>query len=116
MARQALTATAQILLPENTDVFEGVKRAESARNVLLQAQAEIQKTFPDFAFKFEAGSYRDPNAPRRGRMSAADKAAKEAADKAAADAAAAAAANGSDANVTAAARAPAGGRGSQPTA
>lgn len=93
MAKQALTATAQIVLSENIDVFEGVKLAEKARDILLQAQSEVQKTFPDFVFKFEAGSYRDPNAPRRGRMSAADKAAKEAAEKAAA---AAAVPNGSD--------------------
>ena len=67
MAKQALTATAQIVLPEKTDVFEGVKRAEAARNILLQAQAEIQKTFPDFVFAFSAGAYRDPNAKPRGR-------------------------------------------------
>lgn len=84
MAKQALTASGQIVLPENVDVFEGVKRAETARNILLQAQAEVQKTFPDFTFKFEAGNYRDPNAPRRGRKSAADAAAAAAANTAAA--------------------------------
>lgn len=103
MAKQALTATAQIVLPENTDVFEGVKRAEGARNILLQAQAEIQKTFPDFTFKFDAGTYRDPNAPRRGRKPAGE---------------AAAAANGA-AGTTAPAPATAtaaGGKGNQPAA
>lgn len=84
MAKQALTATAQVVLPENVDVFEGVKRAESARNILLQAQAEIQKTFPDFVFHFSAGSYKDPNAPRRGRKSATETAAAAAAAAAAA--------------------------------
>lgn len=92
MAKQALTASGQIVLPENVDVFEGVKRAETARNILLQAQAEVQKTFPDFTFKFEAGNYRDPNAPRRGRKSAADAAAAAAAANTAA-----AATNGSGA-------------------
>lgn len=91
MARQALIATAQIVLPENTDVFEGVKRAEGARNILLQAQAEIQKTFPDFTFKFESGTYRDPNTPRRGRRSAAEIEAAKAAEAAKANGAAGAA-------------------------
>lgn len=79
MARQALTATAQVVLPENMDVFAGVAKAESARNILLQAQAEIQKTFPDFVFSFSAGVYKDPNAPRRGRRSASETAAAAAA-------------------------------------
>lgn len=90
MAKQALMATGQIVLPENMDVFAGVAKAESARNILLQAQAEIQKTFPDFVFNFAAGTYKDPNAPRRGRRSAAE----IATEQAAAAAAAAAAPNG----------------------
>lgn len=109
MAKQALTATAQVVLPENVDVFEGVKRAESARNILLQAQAEIQKTFPDFVFHFAAGTYKDPNAPRRGRRSVAEIEAEKTAE--------AAKANGSTGATTApAAAAASGNKGSQPAA
>lgn len=67
MARQKLIATGEIVLPEGMDVFQGVEHAKAARTVLEQAEKEIKKTFPDFSFKFEVGTYRAPGSPTPGR-------------------------------------------------
>lgn len=67
MARQKLIATGEIVLPEGMDVFQGVKQAETAKTVLEQAEKEIKKTFPDFSFKFEVGTYRVPGSNPPGR-------------------------------------------------
>lgn len=66
MAKQKLIASAELVM-EGTDIFEATDNARAARTVLEQAQAEIQKTFPDFKFSFTVAQYREPGSPTPGR-------------------------------------------------